>query len=198
VFAYIVRRLLWAVILLIVLSMVTFAIFYLVPRLGGATPETLAARYVGRAATAETVHLTAEKLGLLDPVPVQYWHWLKGIFVGASYDYGSGVEHCPAPCLGYSFITKQPVWPELLEALRDAGWRNYSLFLRDDGLLIGYAETDDLAAAQEQVARTEVNARWQAAMSELFQSEGAPDEAWELIPEVFNLEDQLRSARADS
>jgi L-rhamnose mutarotase len=49
------------------------------------------------------------------------------------------------------------VWPELLEALRDAGWRNYSLFLRDDGLLIGYAEADDLAVAQEQVARTEVN-----------------------------------------
>ena len=86
------------------------------------------------------------------------------------------------------------VWPELLEALRDAGWRNYSLFLRDDGLLIGYAEADDLAIAQERVARTEVNARWQAAMSELFQSEGAPDEAWEIIPEVFNLEDQLRQA----
>ena len=87
------------------------------------------------------------------------------------------------------------VWPELLEALRDAGWRNYSLFLRDDGLLIGYAEADDLAVAQEDVARTEVNARWQAAMSELFQSKGAPDEAWEIIPEVFNLEDQLRALR---
>ena len=57
------------------------------------------------------------------------------------------------------------VWPELLEALRDAGWRNYSLFLRDDGLLIGYAEADDLGVAQERVARTEVNTRWQAAMS---------------------------------
>jgi L-rhamnose mutarotase len=87
------------------------------------------------------------------------------------------------------------VWPELLEALRDAGWRNYSLFLRDDGLLIGYAEADDLALAQEKVARTEVNARWQAAMSELFQSKGAPDESWEIIPEVFNLEDQLRALR---
>jgi L-rhamnose mutarotase len=73
-------------------------------------------------------------------------------------------------------------------------WRNYSLFLRDDGLLIGYAEADDLDVAQEKVARTEVNARWQAAMSELFQSEGAPDEAWEIVPEVFNLEDQLRAA----
>jgi peptide/nickel transport system permease protein len=114
-FAYIVRRLLWAVVTLFVLSVVTFSIFYLVPRLGGATPETLAARYVGRAATAETVHLTAERLGLLDPVPVQYWHWVKAIFVGAEYDYGQGTEHCPAPCLGYSFITRQPVGPELLD-----------------------------------------------------------------------------------
>jgi L-rhamnose mutarotase len=88
------------------------------------------------------------------------------------------------------------VWPELLEALQDAGWRNYSLFLHDDGLLIGYAEADDLAIAQERVARTEVNARWQAAMAELFQSEGAPDEAWEIVPEVFNLEDQLRAMAA--
>jgi L-rhamnose mutarotase len=83
------------------------------------------------------------------------------------------------------------VWPELLEALRDAGWRNYSLFLRGDGLLIGYAEADDLARAQEQVARTEVNTRWQQAMGDLFVTEGAPDEAWEIVPEVFNLEDQL-------
>ena len=114
-FAYIVRRLLWAVVLLFVLSVVTFSIFYLVPRLGGATPETLAGRYVGRAATAETVRLTAERLGLLDPVPVQYWNWVKGVFVGAEYDYGQGTERCPAPCLGYSFITRQPVWPELLD-----------------------------------------------------------------------------------
>jgi len=83
------------------------------------------------------------------------------------------------------------VWPELLEALRDAGWRNYSLFLRDDGLLIGYAEADDLARAQQQVAQTEVNGRWQQAMGDLFVTEGAPDEAWEIVPEVFNLEDQL-------
>src|SRR4029450_13095309 len=107
----------WAVVLLIVVSMVTFGIFYLIPRLGGASAETLATRYVGRAATAETVHLTAERLGFLDPVPVQYWHWIKGVVVGADYDFGAGVEHCPAPCFGYSFITRQPVWPDLLERL---------------------------------------------------------------------------------
>jgi L-rhamnose mutarotase len=86
------------------------------------------------------------------------------------------------------------VWPELLRVLTDAGWRNYSLFLRDDGLLIGYVEAEDLDEAQERVARTEVNARWQAKMSALFSSEGEPDEAWERIPEVFNLEDQLKAA----
>lgn len=88
------------------------------------------------------------------------------------------------------------VWPELLRALADAGWRNYSLFLRDDGLLVGYAEADDLAEAQARVAQTEVNARWQASMADLFADlEGeAPDESWEIVPEVFNLEDQLARA----
>jgi L-rhamnose mutarotase len=86
------------------------------------------------------------------------------------------------------------VWPELLEVLRDAGWRNYSLFLNDDGLLIGYVEADDLDEAQARVAATEVNARWQTQMAALFASEGAPDEAWERVPEVFNLEDQLQAA----
>ena len=86
------------------------------------------------------------------------------------------------------------VWPEMLAALRETGWRNYSLFLREDGLLIGYVEADDLDEAQARVAATEVNARWQAEMAALFASEGAPDQAWERVPEVFNLEDQLEAA----
>ena len=80
------------------------------------------------------------------------------------------------------------VWPELRAALQDAGWGNYSLFLRDDGLLIGYVEADDLHRAQVRIAATEVNTRWQQAMQGLFVSEGAPDEAWELLPEVFHLD----------
>jgi peptide/nickel transport system permease protein len=115
VVTYIIRRLIAAVGLLFVVSAITFSIFYLVPRLAGATPETLATRYVGRTATAETVHLTAENLGFYDPIVVQYGNWAKGIFVGESYDMGAEIEHCPAPCLGYSFITRQPVWPDLLD-----------------------------------------------------------------------------------
>jgi len=117
VITYIIRRLIAAVGLLFIVSAITFSIFYLVPRWAGSSPETLATRYVGRAATEETVKLTAERLGFYDPITVQYWSWAKGVIVGAEYDYGAGVEKCPAPCLGYSFITKQPVWPELLDRI---------------------------------------------------------------------------------
>lgn len=84
------------------------------------------------------------------------------------------------------------VWPEMLRALKESGWHNYSLFLREDGLLIGYVESPDLNAAQEAMAKTEVNARWQTAMSKYFlDMDTPPDEAFARIEEVFNLEDQL-------
>ncbi len=85
------------------------------------------------------------------------------------------------------------VWPEMLRALAGTGWHNYSLFLRDDGLLIGYVETPSLEDAREGMARTEVNARWQAEMSELFVELGdaRPDTGFVRLEEVFHLEDQL-------
>lgn len=114
---YIIRRLIAAALMLVLVSIITFSIFYLVPRWAGATPETLAARYVGRTATADTVKLTAERLGFNDPFYVQYATWAKGVVAGADYDMGAQVARCPAPCLGYSFITRQPVWPELLDRI---------------------------------------------------------------------------------
>jgi L-rhamnose mutarotase len=86
------------------------------------------------------------------------------------------------------------VWPDMLRALHDSGWHNYSLFLREDGLLIGYVETPhSIAEAQAAMARTEVNGRWQAQMSEFFvELDGrAPAEGFLLLEEVFHLEDQL-------
>ena len=53
------------------------------------------------------------------------------------------------------------VWPEMLEALRETGWTNYSLFLRSDGLLVGYLETPDFDHARSEMAKREVNQRWQ-------------------------------------
>lgn len=81
------------------------------------------------------------------------------------------------------------VWPRMRQALSDAGWHNYSLFLRDDGLLVGYLETDDFEAAQAAMAATEVNAEWQAEMAGFFESlHGArPDEAMRPLTEIFHL-----------
>jgi len=84
------------------------------------------------------------------------------------------------------------VWPEMLRALKASGWNNYSLFLRADGLLIGYFETTDLQSAQAGMAETAVNARWQAEMGEFFvELDGAPDTGFVQLTEVFHLEDQL-------
>lgn len=90
------------------------------------------------------------------------------------------------------------VWPEMLAALEETGWRNYSLFLRGDGLLIGYVESDDLTAAQAAMAATEVNARWQAEMAPFFVAlDGAPDEGFVQLTEVFHLTDQLAHASSE-
>ena len=81
------------------------------------------------------------------------------------------------------------VWPEMLEALRRAGWRNYSLFLRDDGLLIGYLETPDFGRALAAMAGADVNRRWQAEMAGFFEGEPGlkADERMRPLEEVFHL-----------
>ena len=85
----------------------------------------------------------------------------------------------------------QDVWPEMLAALREAGWHNYSLFMREDGLLFGYFETpDSLEAAQAAMAKTEVNTRWQDMMSPYFEfPEGAhADQMLIHLEEVFHMD----------
>jgi L-rhamnose mutarotase len=80
------------------------------------------------------------------------------------------------------------VWPAMLDALRAAGWRNYSLHLRPDGLL-GYVETESFEAAQQAMAATDVNARWQAEMAPFFElpSDERPDTGLERLEEIFHL-----------
>lgn len=80
------------------------------------------------------------------------------------------------------------VWPEMLRALTGAGWRNYSLFLKDDGLLVGYLETEDFGQSLRLMAATDVNERWQREMKPFFVSpDGRPDEVLERLEEVFHL-----------
>jgi L-rhamnose mutarotase len=80
------------------------------------------------------------------------------------------------------------VWPEMVAALRTAGWHDYSLYLRDDGLLVGVLHTDDFAAAQAAMDATDVNARWQAEMADFF-VDGRPDRHMHVLDEVFHLGD---------
>ena len=81
------------------------------------------------------------------------------------------------------------VWPEMLNALRETGWNNYSLFLRDDGMLVGYLETEDFERSRAGMASREVNERWQSEMKDFFvQPQGlTPDRAMQPLEEVFHL-----------
>lgn len=91
------------------------------------------------------------------------------------------------------------VWPEMQRALRETGWRNYSLFLRDDGLLIGYFETPSLPDAVAGMAERDVNARWQAEMAEFFEDLGdhRPDTGFLRLQEVFHLDEPATTTDED-
>jgi L-rhamnose mutarotase len=80
------------------------------------------------------------------------------------------------------------VWPEMLAALSEAGWGNYSIFLAGDGLLVGYLETGDYQAALAAMAATGVNRRWQAEMAGFFVAGGPPDQSFTRIEEIFHLD----------
>ncbi|GAA2730906.1 ABC transporter permease [Actinocorallia aurantiaca] len=114
-FAFIVRRLFGAVAMLVIVSMVTFGIFFLLPKLAGQTTDQLAASYAGKAPTQEAIIDIKERLGLDDPIAVQYGRYVKGIVTGQEFSNGPSVMECPAPCLGYSFRNSEPVLPTLLD-----------------------------------------------------------------------------------
>jgi len=81
------------------------------------------------------------------------------------------------------------VWPEMLEALRETGWHNYSLFMRADGLIFGYFETEaSLTVAREKTAAREINTRWQVFMSPYTDANARPDESFVELEEYFHLD----------
>lgn len=95
--AYIVRRVLWAILLLLVVSFLTFVIFDVFP---SADPAVLRA---GRNATPSLIHQIRINLGLNKPFYVQYWRYLKGL-----------VEHFD---LGYSYYNSESVRSEIFSRL---------------------------------------------------------------------------------
>jgi len=83
-------------------------------------------------------------------------------------------------------VAHAAVWPEMLQALRDAGIRNYSIF-RDGNQVFGYFEADDLDAAGAYLARQDVVTRWQDAMADLLEQRVA-DEGAPQLEQIFRLD----------
>ncbi|WP_405594848.1 ABC transporter permease [Streptomyces sp. NBC_01410] len=115
--AYIIRRVAAAVILLFVVTAITFAIFFLVPRLAGETSTQLAAQYVGRDPSPEALAAVQKNLGFDQPLYTQYWQFVHGIFAGRTFHYGPDASYCQVPCFGYSFKSHLPVWPQITERI---------------------------------------------------------------------------------
>lgn len=85
-----------------------------------------------------------------------------------------------------------PVWPEMLREIAASGRRNYSIFHRGGGELVGYFETDDLDASTRYLAASDIAERWEAEMTPFFVAvEGRADQNLTTLTEVFNLADQL-------
>ncbi|WP_047871149.1 ABC transporter permease [Nocardiopsis sp. RV163] len=118
---YILRRLGAGLLLLAVVTAVTFWIFYVLPRWAGVTPQGMAAMYVGKAPTPEALDATVERLGLDQPVAVQFLDFVRSLLFGQEFTFGRQTVECAAPCLGYSFTTNSPVLPQLLDRLPVTG-----------------------------------------------------------------------------
>ncbi|MFE5869828.1 ABC transporter permease [Streptomyces roseifaciens] len=107
---YVLRRAAGALAVLLVLSAVVYATFYIAP----GDPARLAC---GPRCNPEQIAQVREQLNLGDPVYVQYWHFLQGIVAGHDYSTGTAVLHCDAPCFGLSYQNNQQVTDMLIERL---------------------------------------------------------------------------------
>lgn len=114
VLAYIIRRLFAVVVMLLVITLVTFGIFFLIPKWVGVDPATY---FIGKQADPASLEGIRKKMGLDDPILVQFGKFLWGLFAGRDYANGADVTHCPAPCFGYSFRNEQAIWPVLTDRL---------------------------------------------------------------------------------
>jgi peptide/nickel transport system permease protein len=114
VISFLIRRVVGGILVLLVISIITFWIFYALPKHLNSNPAVL---YAGRSPSPATVAAVSKKLGLDEPFWTQYWDFLKGIFVGRTYGTGITAQQCNAPCLGFSFINNEPVWSEIVSDL---------------------------------------------------------------------------------
>ncbi|GAA4009390.1 ABC transporter permease subunit [Streptomyces marokkonensis] len=104
---FLVRRVSGAMVILLIISAITFWLFYAVPR----DPAMMSC---GKNCTPENLAQIRENLGIDESILMQYWHWLVGVFAGRDY---AGYGYCDAPCLGYSFANREPVFGTIMDRL---------------------------------------------------------------------------------
>jgi peptide/nickel transport system permease protein len=107
---FLLRRLGGALFVLLALSIVVYAAFYV-------APGNVAQIACGPRCSPAQVAQVSEQLHLGDPLYVQYGHFLQGLFAGRDYSTGTGVLHCQAPCLGLSYQSDQQVTELILAKL---------------------------------------------------------------------------------
>ncbi|MER7945829.1 ABC transporter permease [Streptomyces sp. NPDC096079] len=107
---FVLKRLAGAVLVLLALSVLVYALFYLAP----GDPARLAC---GERCNPEQIAQVRERLGLDESVFSQYLHFLQGVLAGRDYSTGTAVTHCDAPCLGLSYQNDQQVTGLILERL---------------------------------------------------------------------------------
>ncbi|MFJ2898860.1 ABC transporter permease [Streptomyces sp. NPDC087218] len=107
---FLLRRLGGALFVLLALSVVVYAAFYV-------APGNVAQIACGPRCSPAQVAQVSEQLNLGDPLYVQYAHFLQGLFTGRDYSTGTGVLHCQAPCLGLSYQSDQQVTELILAKL---------------------------------------------------------------------------------
>jgi len=123
VFAYLVRRVLGMLVLLLLLSMTVFFLFNLLP----GDPARLTC---GKACTPQIIAANRHRLGLDEPVPTQYIKFVTGIFVGRTFSPDSPQPiQCPAPCLGYSFTRHETVMSLIARAAPVTFWLAIGAFI---------------------------------------------------------------------
>ncbi|MGW6401162.1 ABC transporter permease [Streptomyces sp. NPDC055134] len=107
---FLLRRAIGAAVTLLAISVIIYVVFY-------AAPGNVAQISCGPRCSPAQVQQVADQLRLDDPLYLRYWHFLQGIFVGQDFSTGTAVQHCDAPCLGFSYQTDQQVTQLILTKL---------------------------------------------------------------------------------
>ena len=109
---FIVRRLLSSVLVIILTSMFVFVLFF--KGLGDAPARNYCEKLGPGKCSADKLASIKRQMGFDKSLVYNYGQWAKGIFVGRDNVYQDGkLYECPAPCLGISITTGDPVWNDL-------------------------------------------------------------------------------------